>query len=63
MKRFFDYINEHDVVVNPDDIRERLTRITNRLSNFAPSDVEDNKDVLIELQNVLEDLLTGVGSY
>jgi hypothetical protein len=64
MKRFSDFLkNEHDVVVSPDDIREKIVATTNRLSNLSISEVEDNKDVLIELQKVLEDILTGVDAY
>lgn len=63
MKKFKDYMREHDVVDTPDDLNERVVRLTNRLSNLTPSEVEDNKSVLIELQKVLEDLLTGVDAY
>ena len=42
-----------------ENIREVIIRTRNLISNFEPRDIEDTKDVLITLKEVVEDKLTG----
>lgn len=58
MKRFSQYLREMEYV--NDDEREFLYRVLARLSHFGPKDIEHAKDMLIELQKMVEDKLTGV---
>ncbi len=57
MKTFRQYMAETNV---SEGLREHLLQIINRLSHLTPKDVEESKDMLLDLQKLLEDKLTGV---
>lgn len=57
MKTFSEFMAEQNV---SEGLREHLVQIINRLSHLTPKDVEDSKDILLDLQKLLEDKLTGV---
>ena len=51
-----------DPQANPltsENVRETLVHTRNLISNFEPRDVEDTKDILLSLKEVVEDKLTG----
>jgi hypothetical protein len=56
MRSFREFL-ESDVMNAPDNIREIIIQTTNRIYNMEPKDVEDAKDVLLELQKILADKL------
>lgn len=58
MKSFREYLAEQDSI--GEGLREFLLNTVNRLSHLEPKDVEDAKDMLLDLQKVLEDKLTAV---
>ncbi len=58
MKSFQDFVVEQDRI--GEGLREFLLNTINRLSHLEPKDVEDAKDMLLDLQKLLEDKLTGV---
>ena len=41
------------------DVRSRLEDVIALISNMEPKDIADNKELLIELQSMLEGILTG----
>jgi hypothetical protein len=53
MRRFSEFLQYKE------NIREIIVQTTNRIYNLDPKDVEDTKDVLLELKKVLEDKLAG----
>ena len=46
-------------IFTAENIREEIFRCRNLISNFQPRDIEDTKDLLLSLQTVIEDKLTG----
>ena len=59
MKSFQDYLREQDVIRTPVNARERLEDAIAMIYNMDPPELEDCKDLLLELQKVLDDRLTG----
>ena len=59
VKSFQDYLKEQDVIRNPENARERLEDAIVMIYNMEPPELEDCKDILLELQKILEQRLTG----
>ena len=60
MLTFKDYIKTHEGTFEPtDQTRQRLEDMIAILSNLEPDEIEDMKDVLLELQKSLAVMLTG----
>lgn len=59
MMSFQDYLKEQDVLRTPVNARERIDDMIALVSNLSPSELEDSKDRLLELQQMLDDRLTG----
>jgi hypothetical protein len=59
MKSFQDYLKEQDVVRTPRNPREMIDDTIALISNLTPAELEDSKDKLLELQQMLEERLTG----
>lgn len=57
MKKFKEYLAEQQISVG---LREFIVNVINRFSHLEPKDIEDSKDVLIDLQKLLDDKLTGI---
>jgi len=60
MKSFRQYLTELALGGETDNIRKIIFRATNRIRTFEPKDVEDTKDLLLSLKDVINDKLTGV---
>lgn len=60
MKTWKQYIKESDSMGTPEDPRTMIDNLINVLSHFQPRDIEDTKDLLLDLQRMLDDKLTGV---
>lgn len=56
MKSFSEYMSDFD---GRENLRQQLVLMINRLSHLEPKDVEDAKDLLLDLQKMLDDKLTG----
>jgi hypothetical protein len=59
VKSFNDYLKEQDMVRTPTNPRESLDDAIALISNLTPAELEDSKDKLLELQQMLEDVLSG----
>lgn len=58
-KTFDDYVKEQEIIDTPSDPRGTLKDIMGFLNSLEPKDVADCKDLLIELQQVLDKIMTG----
>ena len=57
MKTFSEFMADFE---GTDNLRRQIVQMVNRLSHLESRDVEDAKDVLLDLQKMLDDKLTGV---
>ena len=60
MKSFRQYREELARGGSTDNIRKIIFQATNRIRIFEPKDVEDSKDLLLSLRDVIRDKLSGV---
>lgn len=59
MKTFMQYVREQEIVNTPADPRGTLENIMGFLDHLEPKDIADCQDLLIELQQLLEKILSG----
>lgn len=59
MKTWNQYVEESDVSGISEDPRTMIDNLINVLSHFQPKDVEDTKDLLLDLQKMIDDKITG----
>lgn len=59
MKKWKDYIKENEMLGSQEDPKTMIDNLINVLSHFQPKDVEDTKDLLLDLQRILDDKITG----
>ena len=60
MRTFKDFMKENMALFQgPNDPRGRITQMYNLLTNIEQDDVEDSKDLLIKLRDLIEDILSG----
>lgn len=57
MKSFRQYLEDYESI--DDSNRSFIYRVLARMSHFDPKDVEDTKDMLLKLQSMVDDKLTG----
>lgn len=55
MLTFKDFLQEENTI----GLRDHLIQIINRLSHLDSSDIEDSKELLLDLQKMLDEKLTG----
>jgi len=58
-KTFEDYVKEQEIITTPSDPRGTLEDIMGFLNSLEPKDVADCQDLLIELQKVLNSIMSG----
>ncbi len=59
MKTFMQYVREQEIVDTPADPRGTLKNIMGFIDNLEPKEIADCQDMLIELQQLLENILSG----
>jgi hypothetical protein len=56
MRSFHEFMADFE---GTDNLRRQIVQMINRLSHLEPRDVEDTKDLLLDLQKMVDDKLTG----
>lgn len=59
MKKFSQYLKDVELKEINDDDREFIYRFLARFSHFGPKQIEYTKDMLLQLQQLVDDKLTG----
>jgi hypothetical protein len=60
MKTFRQYLQEIAFGGEVDNIRKVIFKAMNRIRTFEPKDVEDSKDMLLSLRDLINDKISGV---
>jgi hypothetical protein len=59
LKSFEKYVQEQEIIDTPLDPRGKLERFLGFLSNLEPKDLADCQDLLLELQKLLDRIISG----
>jgi hypothetical protein len=59
LKSFDQYVKEQEIVSTPHDPRGVLENVIRFLKNLEPKEISDCQDMLLELQKLLDNILSG----
>ena len=60
MRKFKDFMRENMALFQgPSDPRTSITQMYNLLTGLEPKDITDSQDLLINLRDLLDDILSG----